>query len=42
VYKDITPIISGDKPKTLLLVKPFYFSFGHYNSPPLLSKLRKL
>lgn len=42
MYEDISSVISGDKPITLLLVEPFHTTFGHYNSPPLLFKLRKL
>jgi hypothetical protein len=34
VYEDIISVVSGNKPKALLLIKPFYFTFGHYNSPP--------
>jgi hypothetical protein len=34
VYEDIISIISGNEPKALLLIKPFYTTFGHYNSPP--------
>ncbi len=32
--EDIISVISGNEPKTLLLIKPFYTTFGHYNSPP--------
>ena len=34
MYEDIISIISGNEPKALLLIKPFYTTFGHYNSPP--------
>jgi hypothetical protein len=34
VNEDIISVISGNEPKTLLLIKPFYTTFGHYNSPP--------
>ena len=39
VDKHITSIISGNEPIALLLIKPFNTTFGHYNSPPLLSGL---
>lgn len=34
VNEDIISIVSRNEPVTLLLIKPFYFAFGHYNSPP--------
>ena len=34
VYEDIASVISGDEPIALLLIKPLYTTFGHYNSPP--------
>lgn len=34
VNEDIISIVSGNEPEALLLIKPFYFTFGHYNSPP--------
>jgi len=34
MYEDIISVISGNEPKALLLIKPFYTTFGHYNSPP--------
>ena len=37
--KDITSVISGNEPIPLLLIKPFHTTFGHHNSPPLLSGL---
>jgi hypothetical protein len=38
--EDVISIISGNEPKPLLLIKPFYSTFGHHNSPPLLSGLK--
>jgi hypothetical protein len=37
VNEDIISVVSGNEPKTLLLIKPFYSTFGHYNSPPFFS-----
>jgi hypothetical protein len=34
MYEDIISIISGNEPEAFLLIKPFYTTFGHYNSPP--------
>jgi hypothetical protein len=34
VNEDIISIVSRNEPITLLLIKPFHFTFGHYNSPP--------
>ncbi len=34
VYEDVISVVSGNEPIALLLVKPFYTTFGHYNSPP--------
>jgi hypothetical protein len=34
VYEDIIPVVSGNEPIALLLIKPIYTTFGHYNSPP--------
>ena len=34
VNEDIIPIVSGNEPIALLLIKPFHTTFGHYNSPP--------
>jgi hypothetical protein len=34
VNEDIISVVSGNEPIALLLIKPFYFTFGHYNSPP--------
>ena len=34
VNEDIISIVSGNEPIALLLIKPFHFTFGHYNSPP--------
>jgi hypothetical protein len=34
VYENIISVISGNEPIALLLIKPFYTTFGHYNSPP--------
>ena len=34
VNEDIISVISGNEPIALLLIKPFYTTFGHYNSPP--------
>ena len=34
VYEDIISVVSGNEPIALLLIKPFYTTFGHYNSPP--------
>jgi hypothetical protein len=34
VNEDIIPVVSGNEPIALLLIKPFYTTFGHYNSPP--------
>jgi hypothetical protein len=40
VNEDIIPIVSGNEPKALLLIKPFHTTFGHYNSPPFHFKLQ--
>ena len=40
VNEDIISIISGNESKALLLIKPFYTTFGHYNSPPFHFKLQ--
>jgi len=34
VNEDIISVISGNEPIALLFIKPFYTTFGHYNSPP--------
>jgi len=34
VNEDIISVVSGNEPIALLLIKPFYTTFGHYNSPP--------
>ncbi len=34
VNEDIISVISGNEPVALLLIKPFYTTFGHHNSPP--------
>jgi len=34
VHEDVISVVSGNEPIALLLVKPFYTTFGHYNSPP--------
>jgi hypothetical protein len=34
VYENIISVVSGNEPIALLLIKPFYTTFGHYNSPP--------
>ncbi len=34
VNEDIISIIPGNESKPFLLIKPFYTTFGHYNSPP--------
>jgi len=39
VNKDVISVISGNEPIALLFIKPFYTTFGHYNSPPLSSEL---
>jgi hypothetical protein len=35
VYEDVISVVSGNETIALLLIKPFYTTFGHYNSPPL-------
>jgi hypothetical protein len=40
VNEDIISIVSGNEPEALLLIKPFYFTFGHYNSPPFHFRLK--
>jgi hypothetical protein len=40
VNEDIIPVVSGNEPKALLLVKPFNTTLGHYNSPPFFFKLQ--
>jgi hypothetical protein len=40
MHEDVISIVSGNESKTLLLIKPFYTTFGHYNSPPLFSELK--
>jgi len=42
VNEDIIPAVSGNEAKTLLLIKPFNTTFGHYNSPPLFFNFGKL
>ena len=42
VNEDIISIVSGNESEALLLVKPFNTTFGHYNSPPFISGIRKL
>ncbi len=34
VYEDIISVVSGNESIALFLIKPFYTTFGHYNSPP--------
>jgi hypothetical protein len=34
VNENIIPVIPGNEPEALLLIKPFNSTFGHYNSPP--------
>ncbi len=40
VNEDIISVVSGNEPEALLLIKPFYFTFGHYNSPPFHFRLK--
>jgi hypothetical protein len=40
VNEYIVPVVSGNKSETLLLVEPFYMTFGHHNSPPFISGLQ--
>jgi hypothetical protein len=37
VNEYVVSIVLGNKSKALLLIKPFYTTFGHYNSPPFFS-----
>ena len=39
VNEYVVSIVFGNKSKALLLIKPFYTTFGHYNSPPFFSEL---
>ncbi len=40
VNEDIISVVSGNESKALLLIKPFYTTFSHYNSPPFHFELK--
>jgi len=42
VNEDIISAVAGNESEALLLIKPFYTTFGHYNSPPLFYNFGKL
>jgi hypothetical protein len=40
VNEHIVSIVPRNKSEALTLVKPFYTTFGHHNSPPFVSHLK--